>query len=112
MSKDFLDQIKDLSSDTLEHLLKFLLTDDEDIWMKTDLPKPEVATRVRFIAQWMKAEGYPLTGELINDYMEIYARCRVSTNRLSRTEAHNAITALLEKRQSMADKLLGSTEKN
>lgn len=76
---------------TFQEILNNMIDGTNDIDLKTEIIKPKELTTLKMISEYLKQIGYPISGQLLEDYIEFFLRYMFSHKRKSRNEVIKAL---------------------
>lgn len=101
-----------IDTQTVEKIMDKFIVADKNLILKTDLDNPIGLARLMTIQKDLERKGLKQSAKTLEIWIDSYIKCRISRNRLSRTEILDAISAIKrEQTNSVLGKWLGTSDK-
>jgi hypothetical protein len=79
-----------------QEILNVLLEGDINLDLKTHILKPKQLAALSIFAMVLESSDFPLSAQLINNFIDQYLRNMVSYKRMSRAEIIRALTTMVQ----------------
>lgn len=91
------DEFTDSISPSLHDILISMISDKDNISLKTEIQNPKALTFLYMFKEYVKTKGYTIFSEFLNSSINIYLEYMVSNQRKSRKEVIRALSSWYER---------------
>ena len=95
--KELFDEFTDSTETSLNQILISLISDKENISLKTEIQNPRALTFLYMFKEFVKIKGYENFSDLLNSEINIYLEYMVSNKRKSRKEIETILSSWYER---------------
>jgi len=101
--RDLFDEFNEATDISLQQILVSMISDKENISLKTEINNPEALTFIYMFQTYVKLRGYEKYGKFLLDSINIYLEYMVSNKRKSRKEIERILSSWYEKQFTSRD---------
>lgn len=102
----FESEMKDSNEMSIQDILVSLISDKENLTLKTEIHNPRGITALSLLQEYFKGIKCPVTAKIIGKLIDVYLEYMVSYNRKSRKEIIKALSSWIEKEYSQGQNRL------
>lgn len=102
----FESELKDSSELSIQDILVSLISDKENLTLKTEIHNPRGITALSLLKEYFKGIKCSVTANIIGKLIDVYLEYMVSYNRKSRKEIIKALSSWIEKEYSQGQNRL------